>query len=301
MAKWIGKGALVVAVWMLTMMTSAGAITVTDARGVRVTLDNPAERIIALAPHIVENLYSAGAGDKIIGVVSYSDYPPPAQQLPQVGSFMAINREQILAMGPDLVIGWLSGNGAETARQLEELGLTVYMDEPRSLEDVAASIRDLGELAGTQRVSEAVIDTYLADMAALETKYRQARPVTVLYQIWHDPLQTLNDEHLVGDVIRLCGGRNLYADAATLAPKINMESVLARNPEVIVASGSGEERPPWLDEWRQYQELQAVKYNNLFAVNPDWLQRHTLRILLGAEQLCQQLESARQRLPEPDR
>lgn len=298
MTAWMGRGVMPVMLWLWAMTTLAEPLTVTDARGQAVTLDKPAGRIVALAPHIVENLFSAGAGDKLIGVVSYSDHPPEAQQLPQVGSYMAINLEQILAMQPDLVIGWLSGNGPEVARQLESLGLTVYMDEPHTLEDVAASIRDFGRLAGTQKVSEAVTATYLADIAALEAEYRQAAPVTVLYQIWHDPLQTLNDEHLVGDVIRLCGGRNLYADAATLAPKINMESVLARNPEVIVASGTGEERPQWLDDWRKYTDLTAVSYGNLYSVHPDYLQRHTLRLAEGARRFCEHLMQARQKMQQ---
>lgn len=285
-----------VALWVCALGVMAETINVTDARGKTLVLKKPAERIVALAPHIVENLYSAGAGDKLIGVVSYSDYPPEAQELPQVGSYMAINLEQIVAMKPDLIIGWLSGNGPEVATRLERLGLKVYMDEPQSLEDVANSIRDFGKLAGTPAVSAAAVESYTADIAALETEYRQATPVTVLYQIWHEPLQTLNDDHLVGDVIRLCGGKNAFADAVSLAPKINIESVLARNPQVIIASGNGNQRPPWLDDWRRFEQLEAVIHDNLFAVNPDWLQRHTLRILLGAREFCQHLDSARQRL-----
>lgn len=294
----IYSGALIACLWAQTALPQE--IRVTDARGQKIVLNKPAERIIALAPHIVENLFSAGAGDKLIGVASYSDYPAAAKQLPQVGSFAVINVEQILAMQPDLIIGWQSGNRAEGLQQLENLGLTVYLDEPHTLEDVAKSIRHFGTLAGTEQSSETVTADYLQRIAALRDKYQQRTPVSVLYQVWHDPLQTLNDQHLVSDMIRLCGGRNLYADAVTLAPKINIESVLVRDPQAIVASGNNKKRPPWLDNWRQYSGLTAVKHDNLFAINPDWLQRHTLRTLQGAEQLCQNLNTARQRLYPAD-
>ncbi|MDO3381802.1 cobalamin-binding protein [Gilvimarinus algae] len=277
----------------LSVIAQAAPIEVTDARGKVIRLQQPAERIVALAPHIVENVYSAGAGDTLVAAVSYSDYPPEAAQLPQVGSYKLVNYEAILALKPDLVLGWASGNGEEAARQLERLGLTVYVDELRSMEDIAGAIRTLGALAGTSARANQRVDQWLDRLARLRANYEQAPPVSVFYQVWNDPLQTLNGEHLVSDVIRLCGGRNIFADAPALAPKINIESVLARDPDAIVASGMGEERPEWLDEWLAYPALQAVSEQNLFFVPPDIIQRHTLRILDGAQLLCQHLEKSR--------
>lgn len=279
----------------LPVASVAESIEVVDARGKTLVLDKPAERIIALAPHIVENVYSAGAGRKLLAVVSYSDYPPQAQSLPQVGSFMHVNYEQILAFKPDLVIGWLSGSSEDIASQLERLGLRVYMDEPTSLQAVAESVRTIGQLAGTEAVANRAADEYLATIDELAERYQSATAVSVFYQIWHDPLQTLNDEHLVSDVIRLCGGRNLYADAQVLAPKISIESVLARDPDMIVASGMAEERPEWLDKWRDYSRLKAVKYDNLYVVPPDIIQRHTLRIAQGARMFCEHLAKVREK------
>lgn len=278
---------------LLATSAWAGQITLTDARGKTVSLAGPAQRIVALAPHIVENVYSAGAGDKLVAAVSYSDYPPKAQQLPQVGSYKTVNYEAVLALKPDLVLSWASGNGPEVARQLERLGLTVYVDELRTMEDIAAEVRALGRLAGTEAIAEKTADQWLDRLDSLKQQYQLAEPVSVMYQVWNDPLQTLNGEHLVSSVIRLCGGRNAFADAVSLAPKINIESVLARDPDAIVASGMGDERPEWLDEWKAYPTLTAVKQNHLYFVPPDIIQRHTMRILDGAEAMCRQLDRAR--------
>ncbi|MDQ2076739.1 cobalamin-binding protein [Marinimicrobium sp. ABcell2] len=274
----------------------AFATEVTDFFDQKVSLDQPAQRIVALAPHIVENVFSAGAGDRLIAAVSYSDYPPAARELPQLGSFKAISVESVLALEPDLVLAWASGNGENVIRQMRRLGLNVYTDEPRDLEDVARVIRDIGALAGTEEAAEKEADRFLETLAGLRQRYSGAEPVSVFYQVWNDPLQTLNGEHIISDVIRLCGGRNVYADAATIAPVINRESILDRDPEVIVASGMGEERPEWLEEWRRWPGLTAVSKNNLFFVPPDIIQRHTVRILDGAQLFCDHIAQAREHL-----
>lgn len=280
---------------LLSIGTGADAepIQATDTRGKVVTLTAPAERIVALAPHLVENVYSAGAGDKLIAAVSYSDYPPEAKQLPQVGSYNKVSLETVLALKPDLVLGWASGNGLTVADQLERLGIAVYIDEPRTLDDIAQEVRTIGRLAGTAQAADKTVAAWLARLQKLREAHRGVDTVSVFYQVWNQPLQTLNGEHLISDVIRLCGGHNAFSDAVSFAPKINVESVLGRNPDAIVASGMNEQRPDWLDEWRQYPALTAVANNHLFFVPPDIIQRHTLRILDGAELMCQHLDQVR--------
>lgn len=281
---------------VLVVLFSVGThaeVVVTDDLDRKLVLEQSAKRIVALAPHIVENLYSAGAGEQLVAVVDYSDHPPQASDLPQLGSAQSVSVEAILATDPDLVIMWATGNNQSVRRHLERLNIPVYVDEPRTLEDVARSIRVLGELAGTEAQAKAAAGDYLRRLETLSDRYFDKSPVSVFYQVWNQPLQTLNGEHLVSDVIRLCGGRNAYADAKPLAPKINLESVLERDPQMIVASGMDAERPEWLDEWKQWPELTAVKQENLFFVPPDIIQRHTARILDGAEQFCKYIEKAR--------
>ena len=271
----------------------AQAITVQDFSGREVTLDQPAKRIVALAPHIVENLYSAGAGDKLVGVVSYSDFPDEAKNVPEVGSYNAFSLEQVLALNPDLVVMWGSGNGMQTLSTFEALGIPVYVSELRQLSDVPKSIRNLSQLAGTPAIGEAEASRIETELNALQRRYGEKRSLSVLYQIWNDPLQTVNGEHLISEIIALCGGHNVFGDASSLAPRVSIESVLLRDPDAIVASGMGEARPEWLDQWRAYPSLTAVADEALFFVNPDHLQRPSARIVLGAQSLCQQLDQIR--------
>ncbi len=269
------------------------ALTVTDFSGRVVSLNKPAKRIIALAPHITENVFSAGAGDLLVGVVSFSDYPEAAKKIQQVGSPHSFSVETVVSLQPDLVLVWSSGVSAKVTKKLIDLGLTVYMDEPRVLEDVAKAIIDVGHLTGNDSVSQQAANDFLTQLHGLKNTYSTRDPVTLFYQIWNSPLMTLNGQHIISDVMRLCGGENIFADAIAIAPKINVESVLDINPEVIVASGMGETRPEWLVEWQQWKHLQAVKNNHLFFIHPDILQRHTVRILQGAMKLCEQLEQVR--------
>jgi iron complex transport system substrate-binding protein len=279
---------------LLPVPGTAEPVSVEDFAGRTVTLDAPARRVVALAPHIVENVFSAGAGDRLVGVVSYSNYPGAARTIPRVGSYNAFSLETIASLEPDLIVMWGSGNGMQSLARLELLGIPVFVSEPRQLEDIPRAIRELGTLAGTRQVSETRALAMEQALASLRAKYSQRATLKVFYEIWNEPLQTINGEHLISQLMALCGGRNIFADVATLAPRISIEAVLARAPDAIVASGMGESRPEWLDQWQQYPSLPAVRNNALFFVPPDHLQRPTARVLRGAQALCEQLDSARQ-------
>jgi iron complex transport system substrate-binding protein len=288
--------ALIALVGLLCPVSSmAAGVEITDFRGETLRLDAPANRIVALAPHLVENLYSAGLGDRIVGAVSYSDYPPAARAIPEVGGYTNISLEAVVSKDPDLVVAWASGQGGDpaTLARFEALGIPVYVDRPRQLEDIARAIRDLGVLGDTREVADAAASRFERRLSSLRERYSTRSPVSVFYQVWDDPLQTLAGEQFVGQVIRLCGGRNIFADAVSLAPKVGIESVLERDPQAIVASGMGDERPDWLDDWRDWPGLQAVENDHLFFVAPDIIQRATMRVLDGATTLCRQLESVR--------
>jgi len=280
------------------------AVAVLDDGGREVRLAQPARRIVSLAPHVTELLFSAGAGDRIVGVVEYSDYPPAARQLPRVGAYNAVDMERILALRPDLVVAWASGNPPALIEQLRELGLTVFLSEPRELEDVASNLERLGRLAGTGATARAAANVFRQRLRALREHYAGRAPVSVFYQIWHRPLMTVNGEHLISKVIRLCGGRNVFADLPALVPKLEMEAVLAADPQAIVAGVREPGDEAWRQDWRRWRQLRAVREGHLISVPADLLQRHTLRILDGAEQLCAALERVRQAAmaqPSPSR
>ena len=271
-------------------------ISVQDYQGTKISLAEPAQRIIGLAPHVVENIYSAGAGEKVVGVMAYSNFPEAVLKLPVVGDYSRINYELITALKPDLIVAWNSGRQLEAAVKLRDLGFKVYVDDPHSLEDVARSIRDIALLAGSEKTGDEVTTAYIKRLAELRKKYlRPGEKVSVLYQVWIDPLQTLNGQHIVSDVIRMCGGRNIFSDAPNIAPKINVESVIARNPEVILSGGTAEDQVAYRKYWQRWPVIDAVKKQQIFTLPSDLISRHTVRILGGAQYLCEHLQKARPR------
>lgn len=277
---------------VLACLPARGEIVVTDVSGASIRLAVPARRIVSLAPHITELLFAAGAGDRVVGTAEYSNYPPQARVLPKVGGH-SLDLEAIVALKPDLVLGWQSGNPAAAVARLRALGLTVHLSEPERIEDVAGELERIGLLAGTRPVANAAAKAFRERYATLTARYSRRPPVAVFYQIWKQPLMTVNGKQIISDAIRLCGGRNVFAQLPILAPTVTEEAVIAVNPEVIVASGMGDARPEWLDDWRRWTTLDAVVRGNLYFVPPDLLQRHTPRILDGAEKLCMHLEAAR--------
>lgn len=274
-------------------LATAAEIRLQDALGRDFALPRPAARVVSLAPHITEVVYAAGAGAQLVGAVAYSDYPEAARSVPRVGSYDNVSYETVLALQPDLVLAWLSGNGRDAVQRLEALGLKVYVAEPRALADVARSLRDVGALTGNDAAAAQAAQAFMDRLSQLRGTYQGRRQLGVYYQIWEEPLLTLNGEHLISRVLELCGGRNVFADAVPLVSRISVESVIRANPDVIVASGMDEARPEWLDMWRRWDAIAAVRHGQLYFVPPDILQRHTPRIIDGATLLCAQLERAR--------
>lgn len=277
----------------LACLPARGEIVVTDVSGATIKLAAPARRIVSLAPHLTELLFAAGAGNRVVGNVEYGNYPPAAAALPRVGNYDRLDLEAVVALKPDLVLGWQSGNPAAAVARLRALGLTVHLSEPDRIEDVAGELERIGLLAGTGPAADAAAKVFRERYAALAARYSRRPTVSVFYQIWKQPLMTVNGKQVISDAIRLCGGRNVFAQLPVLAPTVTVEAVIAVNPEVIVASGMGDARPEWLDDWRRWTTLEAVVRNNLYFVPPDLLQRHTPRILDGAEKLCTHFEAAR--------
>jgi len=273
---------------------SAQPISATDSQGHLVTLATPAQRLVALAPHLVENIFSAGAGDKLVGTVGYSDFPPEAQSLPIVGDFGTFSIERIAQLEPDLILMWGSGNGPAAWEKLQALGIPIYVDEIRHLDDIPTSLRNIGRLTGTEPVAERAARSFEHDIEALRARFARMVDVSVFYQIWHEPLQTLGGNHLMNQVISLCGGHNVFADTPGLAPVVSIESVLIANPTAIIASGAGPDRPQWLERWQDYPTLKAVQTKQIYYIDPDLIQRPTLRLATGAQLICQNLDASRQ-------
>lgn len=280
-------------------LSAQASITVTDDTGAAVTLLAPAQRVISLAPHVTELIYAAGGGTKLVGAVSYSDYPPEAKQIPRVGDNRALDLERIVALKPDLIVVWRHGNAQAQLDRLRELHIPLFFSEPHQLDDVALTLNKLGQLLGTSSTADAAASAYRQDIARLRLRYASRAPVSVFYQVWDQPLMTLNGTHMISDVITLCGGRNVFAKLEPLVPTVSTEAVLAANPEAIVTASAGATKPdtplPQLDKWRAWPSLKAVARNNLFAIDGDLINRPAPRIVQGATQLCEDLDVARSR------
>jgi iron complex transport system substrate-binding protein len=267
--------------------------SVRDDYGNEVVLQKPASRIVSLSPHLTELLYDAGAGSRLVGAIEFSDFPAAARALPRIGSDAGIDLEAVLALRPDLIVAWPNAGSAKAVDRLAALGLPVFRSEPRELDDIARTLERLGILAGTAAQAAREAGSFRARAAALERRYARREPVRVFYQVWDRPLLTVNGQHVISKVIRLCGGENVFAALPVIAPEIDREAVLKANPQVIVASGAGGERPAWLDAWKAFPGLGAVEHGHLYSIPPELIQRHTPRLLDGAERLCGLLERVR--------
>ena len=215
-----------------------GKATAIDDRGRTLVLPLPARRIVSLAPSITELVYAAGAGDQLVGVASYSDYPPMARGVAQIGDASRVDVERVLSLRPDLVIGWRSGNHAADIARLERFGFPVFVAEPATLAAIPQLLRAIGVLAGTAATARVAASGFERGIEALRKRYGARGDVRVFYEIWHEPLMTVNGAHMISDVIRLCGGSNVFAELAPLTPVVALEGVLAARPEVVLGGGS---------------------------------------------------------------
>jgi iron complex transport system substrate-binding protein len=256
---------------------------VTDARGRSVALAAPARRIVALAPHIVENLFAIGAGNQVVAAVEYSDYPTAARDLPRVGGVSGLSLERIVAQQPDLVIAWDSGTDTALIAALEALGIPVYRDEIRSLDDLAASLGSFGVLSGHEARARDAVHRIQATLDRAALRHR-GEGISVFLQIWDQPLQSVGRDHLLTRLIARCGGRSITAALPGLAPQVSLEAVLDADPELIVVESTRQGA-----HWQRFPTLRAVAAGNVRVIDPDVLQRPTLRLLDGFRELCRLL------------
>lgn len=267
---------------------AASPIVVNDDRGKTLVLEAPARRIAALAPYITELAYAAGAGGRLVGVSEYSDYPQDAKNIVRVGDAMHADIERIAMLKPNLVLAWKSGNHAGDIGKLEKFGIKVFVMEPAKLPDIPRLLRSIGKLADTSVAAEYAAQDFERKVETLSKRYSTKRPISVFFEIWNEPLMTVNGTHMISDVLRLCGGTNAFAAARVLTPVISAESLVAADPEVIISSVSQD------GEWRRFEMLDVVRNHRVFFVQPELLERQSPRILEGASEVCKRLDKVRQ-------
>ncbi len=273
----------------IIVFTPTFGYEVTDDAGQKIVLDHPPARIVSLAPDLTENLFALGLGEKIVGVVRGCDYPRDALKIPIVASYDSISVEKILSLHPDLIVAW---RDARFIPQLKKLNVPIYLNQPHRITDIPKVLRNLGMLTETSRKAEEVALNFENHLARLKKTYSHEKPVSVFYQIWFSPLMTITRTSWINDVITLCGGKNIFENLRGSASSVSMEAVLLSNPEIIIGSRESHDLK---NSWAHYKTLRAVKNKNVYTLNPDKIERASVRLLQGAEELCQIIDKDRAR------
>jgi iron complex transport system substrate-binding protein len=277
-------------VLFLFLINPAFANDIVDDAGNKIKLTHPAQRVISLAPDLTEILFAIGAGTKIIGVVSGSDYPSAAKNIPVVASYNSIDIEKIRLLHPDFIVAW-----AETRylTQLKKLKVPIYLSHQYKLMDVATTLQKLGSLLGTEKKANESAEKYLEQYQALKEKYANQKKLMVFYQVWPNPLMTITKNSWINEAISLCGGENIFANLYGVAPEVNVEAVIAANPDVIIGTDAANDG---MRQWQAWHELNAIKNHNTYFIHADLIERAGPRILDGVLEVCQSLSLARKQV-----
>jgi iron complex transport system substrate-binding protein len=269
------------------------AVIVTDDAGRKVTLPHTPQKIVSIAPGATEMLFAAGAGKRVIATVEFSDEPPEARNVPRIGDSNAIDMERVVALQPDVVVVWEGGSNIAQVAQLERLGIPLYREKVDKLSDMPASLRRLGALADTRATAEKAAAEVESRLAELVRSYRGRQELSVLIEVWNRPVYTVGGSQMMTDALRLCGARNIFDDLKAPGPAVDVEAIIARNPEVIVAVAPPGVAQEWLDDWKRFTSLRAVRNNALIPFEDQRFSRLGPSALGGTEALCKAIDAQR--------
>ncbi|WP_440874546.1 cobalamin-binding protein [Thalassotalea sp. PLHSN55] len=250
-------------------------------------------RIIAMAPHIVEMLFDIGAGKQIVGAVEYSDFPEEALSIERVGGYHGVKMEKILALKPDLVIAWTTGNQQSDIEQMQRLGLNVVFSHPKNVADVAKEIRYFGELTAREEQAKKVAQHFEQKLQQIRTSQVGKSSTKVFYQLWPEPMMTINDDTWLSQLLGICQGDNVFGENPTQYPKVGIENVIVAQPEIIIIPDEKSKKVQPVVNWQQWPEIPAVKNNHFVHVNADLLHRFSTRLLSGVEDMCEKIDAHR--------
>ena len=248
-------------------------------------------RVVSLAPNLTELVYTVGAGEQLVAVSAWSDYPREVLQLPVIGDAFTVDQEQLALAKPDLLLVWESGTPAHVVDELRSIGYNVATIRTRDLDDVAKALLQIGTLTGHSSQAEAAAATYRDNLQALRERYQSLAPIRVFYQVAARPLYTINNEHYISELISVCGGDNIFEDLSELAPTVDVEAVVDRDPEVMLAStDAGDDA---FVEWQRWPNIAANRFGNHFLLPADEIGRATTRVIVAGNDMCLALQQAR--------
>jgi len=278
---------------MCCALTCRAQISVRDDSAHTVTLAAPAVRVVSLAPHLTEMAFAVGGGNAVKAVSRYSDHPAAARELPIVGDAFALDFEAIARLKPDLVLVWGSGLNERHKARLRSLGLTIYESEIRNAAAIADTLRRLGALLGHADDAGRAAGRFEQDWQALRERHGGKPPVRVFWQLWQEPLMTVNREHLIGEAIEACGGVNVFGALPLLTPTVSWEAAVAADPQLIASSGRPTDAEGDFARWRRFARVSAVRDRQFAHLDADLIGRMGPRFVQGAAALCEAIERAR--------
>ncbi len=250
-------------------------------------------RIIALSPHAVEMLFSIDAGHLIIGTVEFADFPLEAKKIPRLGSYSGIQMEKILALKPDLIIAWKNGNKQSDLQRLDSFGFELFYSNPKNINEISDELIKLGKLTGLDNNAKTISESITLKHKQIINHYAKKSKIKVFYQLWFDPLRTVGSNSWLESLIMDCNGINLYNDTESSYPIVSLESILVRNPQVIIIPSHSDKKMTSSNLWDKWTMIDAVKNKHIFQLNGDLLHRFGPRSLKGLEKLCSVIDKAR--------
>ena len=249
-------------------------------------------KIVTLSPHLAEMIFSLEADEYLVGVSAYTDYPEAAKELPRIGDAFILDLEQLSILQPDIILAWEGGTPKKVVGELMSMGYRVEVIKSNSLEDISTALRILGGLIGKVDKANLLANKYLEDIEALRIRHQASNDIRVFFQIDERPLFTVGNIHYISELIDLCGGINIFRDLSLLAPSVSIESVISRDPEIILTSSEKLDRNKF-EQWNRWPQITANKFDNLFYIDADQLEKPTTRIAGTAKEICRILAQGR--------
>jgi iron complex transport system substrate-binding protein len=267
--------------------------TVVDDTGANVTVPADNCRIISLAPGTTAMLFAAGAGKCVVGTIAHSKEPAEASAVRIVGDAETLDFEQLLGLRPTVVVVAVDVVQRVRIDRIRALGIPVYEVHVTSLRQMPESMRRLGTLTGTGAAAERAADALSAELGAIARRYQGRPALRVLYQIWDQPIYTIGGRHVISDALAVCGARNIFADLDTAAPAVTRESVVERDPDLVLLSGPPAATDEWVAEWRRLPTLKAVRGGHLVAYTDERIDRMGPAVIAATAHLCEVIDAAR--------
>ena len=273
---------------ILGYAVSSWGETFKDSLGRKITLKGDPQRIVSLAPNITEILYVLGLGERLVGVTQFSSYPPEASLKPKVGSYINLNVEKIISLSPELVIGTVDGNNPGVVSLLEQAGIQVFIVNPRKVKQIIDTIASIGEVCGVNEKADIVVGQLNRRVNRIIRRIASRERPLVFLQINVRPIMTVNRNTYHHDLIRLAGGRNMAEDESITYPRISLEAVIRRKPDVIIVSSMerGGRFEKARQAWLRWKSIPAVKNNRVHLIDSDLIDRPSPRIIDGLDAMA---------------